>query len=922
MPALGHVGEEAREPRARVVGRDRELALLQELLAGGMSAALVLSGGPGIGKTTLWEAGIAAARERGLRVLSARPSGAQASLAFAGLADLLDEVHAEELVGLPAPQRRALEVALLRAEPAGGPPEPRAIALGFLNALCGLAADGPLLVAVDDVQWLDAASEDALAFAVQRLEGREIRFLLAKRVVGLSALERSFEPGLQRVEVTPLSLGATRLLLSERLGLTLPRRVLRQVFDAARGNPLFALELGRTLVERGVPEIGEELLVPEAVEDLLGARVAGLPEPVRRLVLAVALSTDLRVSQLGAVSEPDALDEALDAGVLRVDGDRVRLVHPLLAAAALRRSRSVERRELHRELAGAFTDAGRRARHLALATPGTDREVAATVSAAAAAAAARGAAEDAVELSEHALRLTPEGTERSDRLLALAEYLEVAGEPQRVTDLLEPQVDSLPPGEARVRAQLLLSEGGAITHVDEHERHLDLALAESRADPALRALVLAKKATNTANSSVERIPEAEAWALEALPAAREAGPGVERLVLHGLAWARSLGGRPIDDVNERFHAASDDAFHLMNSLDRVEGLRLTWRGETEKARSLLTGLLALADERGELWSYLVVRLHVCELELRAGDWEAASRLLQEWGESSDRGLLFAPSYERCRALLAVGRGLPDEVERWVVPALAGSEATGARWQLLETLRARGTAALLAHEPERAVESLLAVFQHTEREGIEDPGAFPVAPDLVEALVELGRLGEALAVTQRVAELSAQQEHPWGVVTAQRSDALVRLAAEGYDEEAARELAEVAGAFERLGLPFDAARTRFVLGRAQRRRRKWAAARRSLGDAAEAFEELGSTGWAEEARSELARVGARRPGRAGELTPSERRVVELAADGLSNKEIARTLVVTVNTVEAHLSHAYAKLGVRSRTQLARRLSERP
>jgi DNA-binding CsgD family transcriptional regulator len=211
-----------------------------------------------------------------------------------------------------------------------------------------------------------------------------------------------------------------------------------------------------------------------------------------------------------------------------------------------------------------------------------------------------------------------------------------------------------------------------------------------------------------------------------------------------------------------------------------------------------------------------------------------------------------------------------------------------------------------------------VWEHTFREGVDDPGAFPVAPELVEALTELGSSDEALAVTARLRDLAAQQEHPWGHASAKRCAALVELAAGTYDEAAAM-LVEAADAYGQLGLRFDRARSLLSLGRAARRFRKWGAARRLLEEAAAGFDELGGSGWAEQARSELARVGARRPAPEGGLTATEQRVAGLAAAGLSNKEIAQALFVGVHTVEVHLSHAYAKLGIRSRAQLARRLS---
>jgi DNA-binding CsgD family transcriptional regulator len=281
--------------------------------------------------------------------------------------------------------------------------------------------------------------------------------------------------------------------------------------------------------------------------------------------------------------------------------------------------------------------------------------------------------------------------------------------------------------------------------------------------------------------------------------------------------------------------------------------------------------------------------------------------------------LIAATYQRLRALLAAGRGLPAEAEEWALPALAEATAGRYGWQVNEAVRARGIAALLARDPARAVERLGAVWERTQREGVDDPGVFPAAPDLVEALVELGRHDEAQAVTDRLRELAEQQEHPWGLATAKRCDALVRLASPTYNEAAASELAEAAADYGELGLRFDRARSLLALGRAQRRLRKWGAARGSLEQAVSAFEEIGSAGWAEQTRAELARVSGRRRKAAGELTEAERRVVELAVEGLSNKEIARALFVTVPTVETHLSHVYAKLGVRSRAQLAGRLS---
>ena len=204
--------------------------------------------------------------------------------------------------------------------------------------------------------------------------------------------------------------------------MALNRRVLRQIADAAAGNPLFAIELGRALESRGPPQIGEHVTAPEALEDLVGARVAGLPDGPRRVLLAVALSTDLRLPQLAAVADQRAIDDAIDAGLLAIERDRVRASHPLLGAAARADASTRERRELHLALADAV-DREHRPVHLALAADTPDAGLAATVAEAAARAAARTHAEEAAMLAEHALRLTPPGDpERTDRLLTLTRW--------------------------------------------------------------------------------------------------------------------------------------------------------------------------------------------------------------------------------------------------------------------------------------------------------------------------------------------------------------------------------------------------------------------------------------------------------------------------------------------------------------------
>jgi len=897
--------------------REPELNAGREFLRAGQSRMLAIDGPAGIGKSAVWRALLGAAREDGHLVLACTGHAAEARLTFAGLTDLLGGVSDEALERLPGVQASALKVALLRAE-AATPIDPRAVASAVLGVLRALASRQPVLVAIDDIQWLDDASADAISFAARRLGGDRVRFLLARRPGEATQLERTLAGELTRLSIGPLSPAAIRHMLANRLSLRLPQHLVGRIFTATLGNPLFALELGRALTEQGLPAPGEGLPVPETVEELLGARVTRLPQRVRRLLLAVALGGEIELSRLGDIAAPADLDEAMDLGLAHITRQQcVRASHPLLAAAARKHSTPGERRELHLALAAAAADDELRARHLALACHGPDERLAAIVAAAAGRAFARGARREAVELGEHALRLTPAGSaQHSGRLLTLADYLHTAGETERLKELLTANLDSIPAGPPRARALTLFADV-ATRHLVDYRECLERARAEAEADPGLHALIVARM--SSAVITVEQIADAEKQALEVLPAAEGAGPEVQRPVLYALAWARVLRGLPIDDVCERWDAASASPGNLAVSPTRVAAQRHLWRGDLAAARQAFERLLTLSEDRGEIGSYIWARLHLCELALQAGDWPTAQRLLDEAEQTAEGGFYVEPYHQRCRALLAACRDLPEEAARWIDDAIEAAEAIDFQWDWLEGLRARGITALLTGEPGRAAQSLGTVWEHLTREGVEEPGVFPVAPDLVEALIELGEDQRALTVTSRLRMLATRHEHPWALITAARCGALIRLVTPPYDAAAAAELAAAADSYQRLGLRFDRGRTLLALGRAERKLRKWAAARRSLELAAATFDEIGSTGWAAYARAEAGRIGARRPGGSGELTPTERRVVELAAAGHSNKEIARTLFVSINTVEGHLSHAYAKLGVRSRAQLARRLA---
>ncbi|MDZ5660265.1 AAA family ATPase [Nocardioides sp. S-58] len=925
---MGQPAPRAPRPRAApdesvpggLVGREAELGALAAVLdrQPATTRALVLEGEPGVGKTSLWEHGLACARERGMRVLCARASESETGLPLAGVIDLLDEVGAEELAGIPSPQLQALEVALYRAEPGDQPPTDQVVALALLSALRALAVQQPLVVAVDDLQWLDPSSQAALAYASRRLT-EDVTVLLSRRPGPRTPLERAFaEDRLEHLVVGTTSLGGTRQILARRLDLRLPHHLLRRVYDTTTGNPLFVLEVGRMMTTVDLDQIGEDLPVPDAVEDALGLRVADLDPVPARVLLALALDADLRVAHARALAGPDAVECAVAAGVVRADGERLRPAHPLLAEAARRSASSTEVRLLHRDLADVVADEQRRTLHLALAATEPDADLAERLDAAVDRAAARGATRLAVDLATHALRLTPDGVDDTARVMRLARLLHAAGEKQRLTHLLEPRAASLPEPADRVRAHILLT-GGVVRDNGDIVLLLQRALDEAADDAGLRLRVLCHLAENEAVIEVRDVATADARATEAVAAAGELSRGAQRLALYTQAWTAVLRGRPVADLVDRFEGLMHEQVYLARTPFRVAGQQHVWRGELGLAAARFEAFRLLADDRAEPQPYALARLHLCELDLRAGAWDAAEERLDEWAASTDSSLLHWPMYERCRALLLAGRGDAAGARDWAERAVTEAETLGIRWDWLEATRALGVAALLDHHPDQAVTHLRTVWDHTLREGVLDPGTFPAAPDLVEALAEIGNVEEAGGVVRVLTEADRAQDHAWARLAAARGGATIALAGRWSDADADA-LAATATAYAGLGLAADAARTWLALGRAQRRARKWGSAADSLECSVAMFEAQGAPGWAAAARAELERVGARRPSAAGRLTTTERRVADLAVQGLANKEIARTLVVTVSTVEFHLRNAYTKLGIRSRMELAPRLQE--
>ncbi len=435
---------------ARVVGRENELARVERFLGEGREryATFLLEGEAGIGKTTVWLEAVRLAEEAGYTVLRSRPAETEATLAFAALADLLEPIGEDVLARLPEPQRHALDVALLRAPPRSPQSNPRTVATSVLSVLRA-ARDAPLLVAIDDTQWLDSSSATALSFALRRVDATTpLAVLLSVRADGAHArtpyLVDEGSTAVERVHLGPLSLSALYHVIKSELDLIFPRPTLQRVEQASGGNPLFAVELARALGEHGGrPSPGEPLPVPVALGELLRSRIERLPVGSRNALLAAALlstpTVPLIEAALGAPAVND-LERPLHADVIDVSGrERIRFRHPLLADAVASTVLPTKRRGMHRTLAAVVENEEQRARHLALAAEGPDGIVAARVDHAARLAAQRAAPEEAAELLELACRLTPpdEATELARRRLSLAEAVGRAGDAREALHLLE-----------------------------------------------------------------------------------------------------------------------------------------------------------------------------------------------------------------------------------------------------------------------------------------------------------------------------------------------------------------------------------------------------------------------------------------------------------------------------------------------------
>ena len=903
-------------------GRDAERAKIGRLLKAARdstSGVLVMYGEPGVGKTAL----LKDARDRAgdMHILTARGVESEAELPFAALHQLVRPALSH-LDRLPGPQAAALGGALgLRG---GGGEERFLVYAACLSLLSEMADRRPVLCLVDDAHWLDKVSAEALLFVARRLDAEGIVMLFAARAGEV----RGFEAGdLPSLLVERLDPEASATLLA-RVASSAAPSVRERLIEQTQGNALALVELPSALSEgqlAGEEPLPEALPLTSHVKSIFLEQVRRLPDEAQR-VLLVASADDLEDARLVARASEAlgagacGLDPAEQAGLVSVRGRRLDFRHPLVRSAVYEAATSNERLAVHRALADALAEddehADRRAWHLAASVLEPDEGVVRALEEAAARAEERGGYLAAATAFSRAAELSSDGHARGRRLARAARAASIAGADEYAVELAG-QADPLV-GDTLLRAELALAVGVAELRcghpLDGFSRLTDAAreVAEHDAAKAVELLIWANAA-----ASLSGDPSARAEVSRLAADLLSAGGDDELMsVARALAvFAQVRGGDTSADdaqLEEAFARAStfDDAQHVY-----AVSLPALFVGDNQRFATLINRATSLARARGELGILAEA------LSLSAAQHYLAQRF-EEAAHVAREALRFARELGAANsastplgliAFAAAIRGDDDEArqrsgEMLELAAAHGmpARATYAVYVLamLELGRGRWTEAL---EHFRVVAD--------PRPDVGDAFlAKGATPDAIEAAVRAGGLEEARAALAGFEEWAPDSGYTW---VQPRLSGCRALLADGDEATAHFEEALRLGAG---GGPFDLARLQLLYGEHLRRERRRTDARVQLRAAIEGFERLRAEPWAERARAELRASGEtarkRDPSTVDQLTPQELQIARLVAEGLSNKEVATQLFLSPRTIEHHLRHVFAKLGVKSRTQLAR------
>jgi DNA-binding CsgD family transcriptional regulator len=900
-----------------LVGRHAECARLESLIdatRSGSGGALVLRGVPGAGKSALLD--FAAERAEGFTVLRGGGTPGEAEVAFAGLLDVLRPV-VDRVAELPRPQRAALGGALGLVPPAVER-DRFLVGAAVLSLLMRASAERPVLACVDDAHWLDTPSLDALLFASRRLAGSPVGVILAARDEPHQALDA---PRLEELAVRALEREPTGVLASSLIG-RVPDAGVEAIFRRTQGLPLAITEWSRL----GDTEEAVATPVPisRLVERAYARSAEAASEQVRALLLVAAADDSGVLSTVLAAAErlgipATAVEGAEELGLLEVADGRIRFRHPLVRSAIYQSAAAPLRRRAHRALGACLSgewQADRRAWHRAAGVVGADEEVAADLAAMAERTRARSGYAVAARALARAAQLTPAPERRAARAIAAADAFWRAGRGSRAEQLLTGVLAETRDPTLRADAEHLL---GRLTHFG--------------GDPLAARDILVAGALRVEHEDRERAADLMASALYASyfcgrPALlRETAATAARLA------ASSAGV----DVDARLSAMTGAALTIGKRLLAAEpylrrSIELAtpaepdalvyaaeshgWLCEYHAARDVAVHALDAAQELGAPGAVAFASALVAEFQATLGELDAAGA---EWTETIRRGAETEQGHVMAWSRLQLGyiaanRKGDEEARRLVDSARESNEplwysgAGGAAWVL-------GTSALARGDGETAV-AVLADTDLDVSQAAYSP--WPVGADLVEAYVRAGRPALAAAALD---ELAAHAHQTWARAALGRAQGMA-AGEDAFDAPLERS----ATAFARLGVPLEEARSRLCHGERLRRAGRRVQARAQLRGALALFERMRCDPWVERTERELRASGetlrARGPGRpVDQLTPQELQVATLAAAGLSNKEAAARLFLSVKTIEAHLHRTYRKLGVRSRTELAPLLAER-
>ncbi|MGH3676980.1 MAG: helix-turn-helix transcriptional regulator [Mycobacterium sp.] len=918
---------------APVLSRPVECRAIDDFLASASvePTALMVEGEAGIGKTTLWLAAVDQGCEKGFRVLSARPAAAESVLAYASLADMLNEVDPDAWAELPEPQRVAIDRVLLRAKGDGNATDQRAVAAAFLSVIKGLADQTPVLLAIDDLQWLDASSMQIIGFAARRLSGR-VGVLGTVRTEPDGPCDTSWlqlpGPGaVQRIALGPLSLGGIREVVSERLGREVSRHAIVRIHEVSQGNPFYAIELARVM-DDDTPS--SEVPLPATLTELVRTRIGSLGADVQNVLLAASCVPAPTVELMARTTGHDEerlvglLAVAEDKGIVTIDGHRLHFTHPLLARGVYSEATAAQRRNMHRRLADVVEEPELQARHLAMAVAWGDPNTLKSLDRAAELARARGAPAAAAELLDLAIRLGGDTAER--RILLAANHFD-AGNAARARVLLEETIAALEPGILRAQALSLLGpvrifDDSFVEGVAAMERSLD----DAPDDLALRVPTLITMLIPLFNTG--ELVEASRRAEDAVTDATRLGhPLLLSQAISLRVFLRFLRGDGLDEPSLRSALEMEDrytgsaipsGFQVIVRPCSHHAILLSWSGQLERAHKEMLFFRRNCIEHGLEHEWIYATYYSVQLEIwRANFGEAAElaeqgmeRALQIGGEVSIGGAL------TWRAALAAYAGNQQQADSDANAALAAMQRCGAhmleRWPIAIT----GFLNVSMGDYAAALATLEPLLSSLDMDATEIYLA-EFVPDAVEAMVHLGRLDDAEPFVDALERNGRRLDRPWMLAVGARCRSML-LAARG-DVDAATVAAQAALTHhERLPMPFDRARSQLLLGQLQRRQRRRDAATVALREALTAFEAMGTPLWADRARAELDRTTAGHD-RSGKLTVSERRVAELAASGMTNRDVAAALFISPKTVEANLARVYRKLDIHSRAELGRMIA---